>query len=74
MDARGSTAGWDMGYCTGEEDEEWKEMRGIKAEERKEKGRGLGKAVVGWGEVANMERRTERENERNGKQKGLGEG
>lgn len=46
-----------------------KEMRGIKAEERKEKGRGLGKAVVGWGEAANMERRTEREKERNGNRK-----
>lgn len=46
-----------------------KEMRGIKTEERKEKGRGLGKAVVGWGEADNIERRTEREKERNGNRK-----
>lgn len=37
-----------------------KEMRGIKAAERKEKGRGSGKGEVGRGEVANMERRTEK--------------
>lgn len=37
-----------------------REKRGIKAEERKEKGRSSGKAEVGWDEAANMEWRTER--------------